>query len=298
MRKRSGWSVIVFLAISILLSVFCIPIMYVLDQQYSLLQKIPHNFSGEIWFPLISDFILTIPANAVCVFALWQTWYYHKLDEECLHPKICMKSATLEMLLVDWGEFEKSVKCSPNFKQKWWDKLQDYRKKHKLESDGDSFSVLGFLCLHAKLFLKDGESVRRIEMEDITIRIGDQEYVMKFREKFREFVATYKNGQEMYEIEWELDFDDINTVLSEEKNSQKAFWDNIYEVLFDDNCSVTKRNMIWTVNMKINYGVNETKRKRAALSVKWEMLWDWQKRKKPNEYVRRCKAKGGVLKAT
>lgn len=296
MRKRGGWSVIVFLAISILLSVFCIPIMYVLDRHLLLLQEIPHNISGEIWFPIISDFILTIPANAICVFALWQTWYYHKLDEERLYPEVCMESAVLETQLVDWDGFETWAAGQRDFTQEWLDKLQDYRHKHKIESDMETPSNLGLLRLKAKLLLKEGESICRMEMEDIAIRIGAREYKMKFEEKSRKFVTNYKNGQEKYQIDWELDFDDMGVLPKSKTNSREDFWNDMYEVLFDGDCDVTKRNMTWMVDMKINYGVNETKRKRTTLDVKWRILWDWGKRKKLNDYAMKCKTKNGMFK--
>lgn len=298
MKKRGGWSVIVLISFSILFSVLCVLVMYALDRHSFLLQKVPHSISGNIWFPLISDFMLAVPANAICAFALWQTWYYHKLDEESLYPEIRMESAVLKMRLVDWDGFANWAERRENFTQEWLDEMQDYRQKHKMESDRATYSNLGFLCLQAELLLKGGESICRMKIEEIAIQAGDQEYKLKFRQNSRKFLTEYENGQEKYQIDWVLDFDDIYAIPKKKVSSQKTFWNDMYEILFDDNCNVTKRSMTWTISMKIYYGVNVTKRKRTPISAEWKIWWDWGTRKKFDNHAKECYSKNAWFKVT
>lgn len=294
--------------------------MYAIDYNRPKLAGIPHHISGEVWFQLVSSWLLALPSIGICAYALIQTKRYHDLDEERIRPALLMESAEILACMVNWQGFEgwayKMVRSEPQL-----DEYKAYRKNHY------AYDYLSFLEFNADLILKSGESVGRIIIQQIVIQIEKDQYIIKFtdtidngQDKFRPgadipFSRSYKNGQEEYHIKWAPDFKDITLEKSEQEGRkrssgvvrqnlgkesdsiQEAFWKDLHNAVVDSEYNTARRDMEWRILMSIEYGMNETRSRKKPMKAVWRIRWHGTDSHAVNDYMfRRC-AQEGILSA-
>lgn len=319
---------IIILAISILWGM----VMYAIDCSVPCLRRIPHHISGEVWFQLISSWLLALPSIGICAYALIQTKKYHDLDEEHLYPKLLMESAEISMCMVNWTGFDQWVRGKEDICMRQQEEYEQYRKKHGGKQSisetliqNDESDNLGYLEFKSTLILKGGESVSRITIQQIAINIGNNQYHMKIANGAEtgqseyevgariSFNRRYKNGQEEYHIIWKPDYECIvceenekrSRELSQEFTRQKQdvvyahmekiFWDDMYNAVFDSEYDIVKRDMEWQILMSIEYGINIMRRKRMSKSASWRIRWNGKMREHVNEYTKIQRSEEGIV---
>lgn len=322
--KKNGFSAVKLLYYMLIFLFFWGIVMYVIDCSVPCLAYIPHRISGEVWFQLISNCLLALPSIGICAYAIIQTKNYHDLDEERLRPELLMESAEISMCMVGWSGFDHWTYSKDGIGVRQQEEYQQYRQNHKWKKvDDEEPDNLGYLVFKSDLILKGGESVRQITIQQVIIRIGNCQYLMKFDDIIEKnpsecgmnicFDRGYKNGQEEYHIEWHPDYTDIVSIGDEQEcqeqsrefvrqgrdadyeQMQENFWNDMYNALVDSEYDVARKDMEWRISMSIEYGINKTRRGKMPESVDWRIRWNGEKREFVNDYTARQSSQEGML---
>lgn len=270
--------------------------MYLVDYLVPWLGKlVHHHISGEIWFQLVSSWLLALPSIGICAYAVLQTARYRKLDDERLRPELIMKSAEISMCMVNWGGFDHWAETNDEIGVKQQEEYEQYRQRHSRENE-DNNRNLGYLVLRADLLLKSGESVTRIMISEMRVQIGDHQYHMRYVDAAQSdskagvhifFDRSYNNGQEEYHIEWRPDYENVDA------KEEEKFWNDMYSAVMDMEYDITKKSMEWTIFLNIEYGMNKSQGKRESVSAEWKIRWSGDKRESVNDYMSmQCSEKG------
>lgn len=265
--------------------------------------RISCGVSGEIWLQLISSWLLTLPSIGICAYALVQTKKYHDLDEQRLRPELLMESAEVLMYMVNWPGFDDWAYSKDSIGVRQLEEFKQYRQEHVgKQPDGEkadiSYDNLGFLDFKANLVLKGGESVSQITVQQITVLIGNRQYLVKFTDNTKmgvqiDFSNSYKNGQEKYHIEWHPNFKDV--VLEENKHIQEEFWDDMYNAIGDPEYNRARRDMEWRISMGIEYGLNKSQNQKMPVSAEWTIRWNGEETRAINEYTKGRLSQEGMI---
>ncbi len=260
-------------------------------------QLLPHHISGVIWLQLISSWMLALPSIGICAYAVLQTAQYRKLDDERLRPELLMKSAEISMCMVKWKGFDRWVDAKADIGTRQEDQYKRYRQRHSREG-GEEYNNLGYLVFKSDLLLKSGESVIKIIISEITIQIGDQQYLMRFNDAAESdrktgahifFERSYKNGQEEYHIEWQPDYKSIDV------EDEEVFWNDMYNAVVDQEYDTARKDMEWRILLSIEYGMNKSQCKKEPASAEWRIRWSGDKRETVNDYMSRQCSQEGIL---
>lgn len=265
--------------------------------------RIPCGVSGEVWLQLISSWLLALPSIGICTYALIQTKVYHDLDVERLRPELLMEATEVFMYMVNWTGFDDWAYSKDSIGVQQLEEFKRYRQEHgEKQLNGEkakiNYNNLGFLDFKADLVLKGGESVSQITVQQITVRIANRQYLVKFNDKTKSgeqihFDSSYKNGQEKYHIEWKPNFKDV--VLEENKHIQKEFWDDMYNAIGDSEYNSARRDMEWRISMDIEYGLNKSQHQKMPVSADWKIRWNEEEPKAINEYTKMRLSQEGMI---
>lgn len=270
-------------------------VMYKIDQNVPFLSGfITHCISGEIWFQLISNWLLALPSIGICAYALIQTERYHNLEEEHMRPELLMESAELSMCMVNWKGFDQWTHSMDGIGVQQEEKYKQYREKHSKE-----FDKLGYLDFKSDLFLKGGESITRITIQQVIVQIGNRKYLMRFhdtgdanRDDYKDeacisFRRSYKNGLEGYHIQWQPDYMKIY--------SEESFWDDMYNAVVDSEYDIVRNEMEWRIFLNIEYGMNKSQCRKKPVGAEWRIRWSGEGREAVNDYTAKRYSQEGIL---